>query len=709
MKVLLIVVAVITWTPHLVLAEPSDDEVDLFELPLESLMNIAVKGVASLTNTQRRHIPASITYISHKDIRRSGARSLDDLLSIYVPGFQVWLKTNGNPMGMRGIISDRNTKMLLLVNGRLMNEHTALGIVSERYLSMLGDIKSIEVIRGPGSQVYGPGAIAGVINITTFNGENILGQKVSVKAGALEEFYSFEFQTGNQLDSGANLYFYYGVDKYLGADNDKAPMTFSSDFTNAVTNDSAIAYEPVPFSVPSYKAAYPDSLRQKLHIDYRYEDLSTWLRYTQGGQTRDLSLNTYSNKDPASAIDEGIGYQQITFTSQYQPTINDSLRLDARISYDIFDVEFGSRHYREDEINMRLLAHWQIQDEHKLSAGIEYSNEYFGKKSLSYPNEPVSISSSLTNLDSGQWQTHMTSVLSDYQWNVNSQWTLFAGLRSDKHSYTQWMHSPRLAAVLTTNKHNQIKVLLNRSVRRADDDNLREYYLLSGSASGQTETLNAIELSWEHQWMQNNRNLISIFYNDYDLIGWDSSAQEINPLGNLKTIGVEAESHIQWQKNRLSVLYSYADEQAFTLDQAGTNQFISASVYGYGSDLANYAKHTMKLIYQHSFNSQWDGFTSLRALMALDGSEAMADYNLYENNNSLTSLPRTDGSGRAFESRYYWDLSVQYHVKNMQIGIFAYNVLGWLDQDLNRRNVFGRSGQYRLEAPSISTSLQYQF
>ena len=109
---------------------------NLLDLPLEELLNVSVSGVGSLTETKWRHLPASVTYISNKDITRSGARSLDDLLEIYVPGFLVWLKTNGNRMGLRGIISNRNTKMLLLVNGRLMNEHTSLGIISERYLSM---------------------------------------------------------------------------------------------------------------------------------------------------------------------------------------------------------------------------------------------------------------------------------------------------------------------------------------------------------------------------------------------------------------------------------------------------------------------------------------------------------------------------------------------------------------------------------------------
>lgn len=681
----------------------------LLDLPLEELMNIKVVGVGTLTPTQRRHLPASITRISHRQIKESGARSLDDLLEIYVPGFQVWLKTNGNPMGLRGIISDRNTKMLMLVNGRLMNEHTSLGILSERYLSMLGDIQSIDVIRGPGSSVYGPGAIAGVISITTFNGTSFEGQQVQVKTGATEEFYSLEYKAGTHLEAGGDLFVYYGVDKYRGASSDDAEMQFSLDFTNSATGQNVTAYEKVPFDAGNYRESHREQLRHKLQVDYRHNDFATWVRYTKGGIARDLSLGSYSTLDPASLVDESFGYQQATVTADYTPKISDTFRIDSRISYDALDVEYGTRNYREDELMARLLGHWQLAPAHQLAAGIEYSQEYFGRKSPGYPDSEPFISTTLTNLNSGEWQTTMLSLLADYQWYFNERWTFFAGTRSDQHTYTDWMHSPRVAAVFSPTPADQYKLMLNRSVRRADDDNLREYYLITGLRDGRTETLDALEVSWEHQWAQTHNSLVSLFYNDYDLVGWDSSAQKINRIGTLQTLGLELEGHLKWDEHSLSILYSYVAELDFTLEQASTNQFISASPYGYGSDLANWAKHSLKLIYSVKFDSQWSGFSSLRAFAGLDGSQAMADYNLFENNNSVSSLPRTDGSGQAYEDRVFWDAGVRYQLESVSLGLHAYNILGWFDQDWNRRNAFGRSDQYRLEAPAWALSLNYDF
>ena len=56
------------------------------------------------------------------------------------------------------------------VNGKVMNNFVHAGSIRERDLAMLGDIREIQVVRGPGSAVYGAGALPGVIDIRTFDG-----------------------------------------------------------------------------------------------------------------------------------------------------------------------------------------------------------------------------------------------------------------------------------------------------------------------------------------------------------------------------------------------------------------------------------------------------------------------------------------------------------------------------------------------------------
>ncbi len=112
--------------------------------------------------------PMSYTVISRRDIQESGARTLTELLEIYVPGFQYLFNPfYGTLWGMRGICSDRNTKFIVLVNNHILNMQSRDGFRSELVLGMLGDIERIEVLRGPASLVYGSGAMAGIVNIIT--------------------------------------------------------------------------------------------------------------------------------------------------------------------------------------------------------------------------------------------------------------------------------------------------------------------------------------------------------------------------------------------------------------------------------------------------------------------------------------------------------------------------------------------------------------
>ncbi len=167
--------------------EPADKtSPGLLDLPMEDLMKVEIASTAALTKTQARLVPAAVTTISREQIQGSSARSLFELLDIYVPNLQ-WARNNweASNLGLRGIINDRDDKYLLLVNGRVMNEHTHYGAVTERDLVTLRDINHIDVIRGSGSALYGPGAISMVINIVTDNANTFEGTEVFTRAARL--------------------------------------------------------------------------------------------------------------------------------------------------------------------------------------------------------------------------------------------------------------------------------------------------------------------------------------------------------------------------------------------------------------------------------------------------------------------------------------------------------------------------------------------
>ena len=132
---------------------------DLFGLDLEDLLKIEVYSPSAYTKISSVLNPASITVISSEDIRLTPARNINDLIEIYVPGAFYTTHNEGSHMGIRGIMSDRNVKFLLLVNGRNLNQKGHSGIRSELDHWDMSVIKHIEVIRGPGSVISCHGSI----------------------------------------------------------------------------------------------------------------------------------------------------------------------------------------------------------------------------------------------------------------------------------------------------------------------------------------------------------------------------------------------------------------------------------------------------------------------------------------------------------------------------------------------------------------------
>ncbi|MBS4098705.1 MAG: TonB-dependent receptor [Sulfuricella sp.] len=132
-----------------------------------------------------RRAPAVASVITAEDIRAMGATDLDEVLAS-VPGIHVSHSANNYAplFVVRGIYSQSNPQTLVLQNGIPL---TALqqgnrGSFWGGY--PVENIARIEVIRGPGSALYGADAYAGVINIITKAAADISGSEAGVRIGS---------------------------------------------------------------------------------------------------------------------------------------------------------------------------------------------------------------------------------------------------------------------------------------------------------------------------------------------------------------------------------------------------------------------------------------------------------------------------------------------------------------------------------------------
>ncbi|MDD5134649.1 MAG: TonB-dependent receptor plug domain-containing protein, partial [Phycisphaerae bacterium] len=357
-------------------AAEGDPNGSYFEMSLEELMNVEISGSGSLTKTTRRKVPATMTTITQEDIRRTGARNLDDLLLITVPNIQKQFHRNEyEHMGIRGIIGDVDDKYLLLVNGRLMNERYYYGALAERDLPMLSDIHHIEVIRGPGSALYGPGAIGMVINIITESGLTFEGLETTGRMGMIEEFYSGEMKYGRRFSDDHGVFLYTGYSKYPGADGGDASRVYSQSSVEKLYDTTA-----------GGNRAFRGKPKVKIYGQYDRGGFTAWARYTQGGRYRYPFLQYMGHE-------AGDGYQKLTLYTSYRYEISPALALTPSFSVDIQDrderyhnSDFSS--WRRDEYNTKLVLDWTPNDRHQVTVGGEWAYTVNNLRGIGEPDVP---------------------------------------------------------------------------------------------------------------------------------------------------------------------------------------------------------------------------------------------------------------------------------------------------------------------------------
>jgi len=672
-------------------AEQSSGGMDLLSLSLEELLNIEVTS-SSLTGATQRTSPATVTRISQEDIRSCGARNLYEVLDIYVPNLQMARQNHQvKKLGVRGIIYTRDDKYLLLVNGKVMNEHTDFGVMSERDLPMLTDIHHIEVIRGPGSALYGPGALAMVINIVTDNAMTFEGTEVTGRVGGIEEFYTAEVKHGKKFSDDSGLFLYTGMSKYVGADAQYAPLK-AGDNSVQWRGITYRAGDEITNHVQRDNKSFDDWIKWKVHGQYTKGGFDIWARYTRGGEHYD----PYSGGDSYYAY--GDGYQQGTLYTSYKQEITPTFTMKYALSYDRIYVKRTDapryKDFREDEYYGRIVGIWKPHEDHTLALGYEHSHEEFGHDGLG-----ISYARYYKVGKIPRWSTDMGSLFGEYQWNITDQLTTFVGSRLDKHRFTELMCSPRVAVVYMPTDKDTIKVMATRSVRTNNAYEMKLEDYLTSSLSD-TEQLEALEVRYERRQTDNFWWGASGFLHCHDLIGFSHGRNRA--IGLMKSWGLELEAGYQTDKTR--ILFSHGFTKLCYINLADGIDEIedSAEPFGYGNDIAAWSNHVTKINANYKITPKTSIYGSTMIYWGFPGLKDYAEWK--------SQLPTDYSYNDPFEGSIFLNLGLEHKFnENLSMRIDGYNLLGCLDEDLNKRANYAGPGIYRCHAPSFGVSLTYLF
>jgi iron complex outermembrane receptor protein len=136
---------------------------------LEQLYGEPVTTSATGKPQKVSEVPANMEIITQDDIRRSGADNIPDILQ-FVTGLSIRRNAFGDAsVAVRGYNQQINSRLLVLLNGRQVYQDDYGYVPWQTIPVALDEIRQIEIVKGPNSALFGFNAVAGVINIITYD------------------------------------------------------------------------------------------------------------------------------------------------------------------------------------------------------------------------------------------------------------------------------------------------------------------------------------------------------------------------------------------------------------------------------------------------------------------------------------------------------------------------------------------------------------
>jgi len=503
--------------------------------------------IATKRATTVRKAPAIATVITAKEIRNMGARNLMDVLKM-VPGMGISRNEQGFFMlETRGISTVKSEKILLMIDGHSMNKNYA-----ESGFSYFGDylnvknIKQIEIIRGPGSALYGTNAFVSVVNIVTKNAEDIDGLRASITGGSFDtQKYNLLF--GRTLENGLQVFS--SLDHWktdgpnLRIEEDRLSGT---PFTTAPGNADT-GFEATDLFL---KLIYKD-LSYRGH--YQANDRGVYIGFANAlTDDNSLKFNNYWHEfNYTNSMTGGSSANIKLYFNQFEQ--------DA--SVEIFPEGFlgafpdgmtGGPKVKDRTIGAEFQYRYIISDINKLDVGFVYEDiKQFDVKSISNfdPGDNSDLGSIQDISSWGNWNRNVTrDIFAAYlqdEWEIRKDLNLTAGVRYDHYSDFGDTTNPRLGIVWSFLENADLKLLYGQAFRAPSfselytDNNLS----LVGSDDLAPEKIKTYEAGLGYRFSGQLRIDLNYFHNDIDdLIVRDNSTSPATytNLGGAEIDGLEA-------------------------------------------------------------------------------------------------------------------------------------------------------------------------
>lgn len=446
-KTFCLTLAINCFAPIAIAAQDSKHLTELLEMSLPELLDLQV-SVASLKNESVLDSPAIVSTYTREDMEALGLRNLSDLLSFF-PGFVVNEQLAGNAaVQIRGLSDTRNQKILFLL------DETPYWFASNGNIPLLGIpfslIEKVEVIRGPGSVIYGTNATAGVIKVVTRKHDK---NDISIEAGE-NDFY--------------NLHGYVGAKQYNFAFQSSDSDGYNVQVQNAIADGVGSTEDGSFIKYEKTKSAY---------VSFMQENLSAFASAFESEESGGYfgSIRPYAIYIDKAFIANTTYNKQLT-----EQTLNVSLDFNhytreqpTRDMFVLFGIAGnGSSEFAEDDDNYRWRLNVEltkkISSNHTLIYGIESERRSTSASLVRDDANGANLAllppgftvdpryNALVIYEDDDVNERSAYIQSDIGHN---QFRFVAGVRYTDNTRSGHQYIPRIAVVYKIDKRQSIKAL----------------------------------------------------------------------------------------------------------------------------------------------------------------------------------------------------------------------------------------------------------
>lgn len=478
---------------------------DVFSLDLNQLSEIEVT-IASKTSETKATAPSTITVFDEHKLAALGVTNAFDVLN-FVPGMQM---ARGDWVGAvpkehaRGVRLD-NGYLLILLDGVRLNE-TSFGkaTVYTPYIAA-ATLEKVEIIRGPGSALYGSNAFLGVVNFIT-----------------KKQHKQFALSLGEQGYTAINGSYHSSANEVTLSANVSLQQADGETYT---VSDTLSVEDPLNHVF--------------INAQMRYQQSELSFHYIENQLDEFINLGGFSSQNVHKS-------QSMSASLNHTLIQNDVHILDALVSYANFQIDSSGMvlpkevgivsndfltgpNWRTQWSKLKLSHSAKLSDNRQLNSGIEYrhasqyqagvtTNYYDYQRELIIPDDAFYLTELVRLRNIPEFSALRAShdfygVYSQLKWQLDPQWLFFFGARYDYIQGIDSKLSPRFSAIWQPRTGHSLKLQYGESFRTPVNNELYSSdSVTKGNPNLTSEYVKTTELAWLYHDQDLSIDTV-VFYN----------------------------------------------------------------------------------------------------------------------------------------------------------------------------------------------------